>query len=146
MLITFSPSTTIKSADVNANFSGLANGSLMTSPTIANANLTTAFTASGLYDNGNSGATYTVDWSKGDRQKITISAACTLSFSNAIAGQILTLEIVENGTGNYAITLPSMKWGGGAAGTPTTTPNAINTLTVMYDGTNYLAQLVPGYA
>lgn len=34
-MITFSPSTTIKSADVNANFTGLANGSLIQSGTNA---------------------------------------------------------------------------------------------------------------
>lgn len=145
-LISFSPSTTIKSADVNANFTGLANGSLMSSPSIASCNLITSFTASGLYDNGNSGSAITINWANGDRQKVTISAACTISYSNAIAGQILNLEVIENGTGGFAITLPTSKWPNGAAGVFTTTANAKNILAVEYDGTDYLTQLAPGFA
>lgn len=145
-LITFSPSTTIKSADVNANFTGLANGSLMTSPTIANASLTTKFTASGLYDNGNSGAAIAINWANGDRQKVTVSANTTLSYSGAVAGQILILILVENGTGNFTISLPTTKWSNGTVGTFTTTPNAINAISVLFDGTNYLTQLAPGFA
>ncbi len=145
-IVTFSPSTTIKSADVNTNFAGLANGSLMNAPTFDSMAVTNLKAASGLYANGNSGAAITINWANGDRQTVTVSAATTISFSNALAGQILTLEILENGTGNYAVTLPSMKWPAGAAGVLTTTPSAINTLTVMYDGTNYLAQSAAGYA
>ena len=144
-IISFSPSTVIKSADVNANFTGLANGSLMTSPTISDISLTTNFTASGLIDNGNSGAAITINWLTADRQKVTISAATTLSYSNAVAGQTLTLLLVENGTGNFAITLPTTKWVYSAAGTFTTTPNAINILTIFYDGTNYLTALSPNF-
>lgn len=145
-LVSFSPSTVIKSADVNTNFTGLANGSLMTSPSIANCNLTTAFTASGLYNNGSQNGTYNIDWSKGDRQQVTLNGNITFTYSNAIAGQILTLEIIENSTGGFTITLPTSKWPGGSAGVFTTTANAKNTLTVMYDGTDYLTQLGAGYA
>ena len=145
-LITFSPQTNAKSADVNANFTNLANGSAMNSPTIDSLAITNLKAASGLYDNGNSGATYTIDWTKGDRQKITISASTTLSYTGAVAGQIITLLIIENGTGNFTIALPTSKWPNGNALAFTTTPGAINTLTVMHDGTNYLTQLGQGYA
>lgn len=145
-LVTFSPSTVIKSAEVNANFSGLANGSLMSTPTIAALSATGLKQISGLYDNGNSGSSITINWANGDRQKLTISAACTISYSNAIAGQVLTLLVVENSTGNFAVTLPTSKWPVGVAGVFTTTANAINLLTVFFDGTNYLTQLSSGYA
>jgi beta-xylosidase len=118
----------------------------MTSPTIADALLTTQFTASGLYDNGNSGANFTVNWLNADRQKLTISASTTITYSGAVAGQILSLLIVENGTGNFSITLPSSKWSYGSAGVFTTTPNAINILTVFFDGTNYNTALSAGFA
>lgn len=141
-LTVFSPSTKIKSADVNANFSGLADGSLMNNPTIANATLSTKFAASGLYDNGNSGSTPTITGTNGDRQKITISAAATFSWSGFVAGQIVTIIMTENGTGNFSITLPSGKWSYGAAGTFAITAGAINILSIMYDGTNYYYSLL----
>ncbi len=100
----------------------------------------------GEYDNGNSGASKTIDWSKGDRQIVTMSAACTFTFSNAVKGQTLTLRLVENGTGGYSPTFPTLKWAGGTVGTPTTTANAINLYIFYYDGTNYLAQLAAGFA
>lgn len=100
----------------------------------------------GEFDNGNSGATKTIDWSKGDRQLVTMSASCTFSFSNPVKGQTLTLRVVENGTGGYTITLPTLKWPAGTVGSPTTTANAINLYIFYYDGTNYLAQLAAGFA
>lgn len=145
-LITFSPSTTIKSADVNSNFTNLANGSAFSTPTIDSLSITTLKQVSGEYNNGNSGAAITVNFANGDRQLVTISANTTLSWSNAIQGQCLILRLVENGTGNFTITLPSGKWPNGSAGTFTTTPNAINLLAVYFDGANYLYQLQPGFA
>lgn len=145
-LIVFSPSTVIKSADINTDLTGLANGSLMNSPTINDPSFTGQFTASGLWDNGNSGAAITINWLNADRQKITISANTTLSYSGAVAGQVLTLLIVENGTGGFSLTLPASLWSYGAAGGITTTANAINLLTVFFDGVNYLTQLGAGYA
>lgn len=145
-LITFSPSTTIKSADVNSNFTNLANGSAMTSPSIASPTFTTKFVATGLYDNGNSSTAITLNWTNGDRQKLTVSANTTISFSGAVSGQIVTFLIVENSTGNFTITLPTIKWPGGSAGVFTTTANAINILSVFYDGTNYYGELASGMA
>lgn len=118
----------------------------LTAPTLTTATLTTQFAASGEYDNGNSGSSKTITWTNGDRQLVTITASTTLAYAGAIQGQILTLRIVENGTGGYSITLPTSKWPGGGAGTFTTTANAINVLTVLYDGTNYLTQLSAGFA
>lgn len=101
---------------------------------------------SGEYDNGNSGASKTINWNNGDRQKVTITAATTLSYSNATAGQTLTLRVVEDGTGGWSVTLPTSKWPGGIAGSFTTTASAINLLIVYYDGTNYLTQLASGFS
>lgn len=100
----------------------------------------------GEYDNGNSGSSITIDWSKGDRQLLTVSASTTLSYSSAVKGQTLTLRVVENATGGFSVTLPTSKWPSGTAGTFTTTANAINLLVIYYDGTNYLTQLAPNFS
>jgi hypothetical protein len=104
--------------------------------------------AYGLYDNGNSGSAATVNWLNGDRQLITISASTTLSWSNAQSGQIMTLIMKENTTGNYSITLPTGKWPSGTATTWGTASASINTLTAMYDGvaSQYLYQGSASYA
>jgi hypothetical protein len=101
--------------------------------------------ASDQYDNGNSGISITIDWSKGDRQKVTITGICTLAYSNARAGQILTLDVNMDGTG-HAVTLPTTKWPKGIAGTFAITASAKNTLVTEYDGTDYKSQLADGWA
>jgi len=89
----------------------------------------------GLHDNGSSGSAYTVNWMNGDRQRINITASTTLAFSNAQTGQVLTLFMHENGTGDYSITLPTMQWPASTVTTWTTTACAVNSFTAMYDGT-----------
>lgn len=103
--------------------------------------------AYGLYDNGNTpGATPTIDWSNGDRQKITLNANATPSYVNMRVGQILTLEILENGTGGFSWAFPSgTVWPFQSAASITTTANAINVCVVEYDGTNFLTQLAPNF-
>jgi hypothetical protein len=114
--------------------------------TLDDKSITNLKQVSGLFDNGNSGTAKTINFANGDRQKLTITGNVTLTFSGAIAGQIMTLLLVENGTGGFSITLPTVKWPNGSPGSFTTTANAINVFTVMYDGTNYLATLMPGMA
>lgn len=145
-LITFTPNTVIKSGDVTADLVGLANGTLMNSPIFDKAGITNLQQVSGLKDNGNSGAAATINWANGDRQKITITANTTLSYSNQLAGQILTLEVIMDGTGGWTITLPTSKWQNGAAGVFTTTALAKNILVVEYDGADNLTQLSPGFS
>lgn len=95
----------------------------------------------GEYDNGNSGTSKAIDWSKGDRQLLTVTGSATLTFSNAVKGQTLTLRLVIDGTGGYTATVfPTLKWPGATAVTPTMTANAINLFIFYFDGTNYLAQ------
>lgn len=145
-LIVFSPSTKAKSADVNSNFAGLADGSLMTSPTIDDATLTDLNQVSGVYDNGNSGSTKAINWANGIRQKVTINDDVTLSFSGATAGMILILIVVMDGTGGHTITLPSVKWPQGLEQSFDNTANKKNILQVYYDGVDYLAQISPGFS
>ena len=116
----------------------------LTSPTINTPTITTPV-VTGLFDNGNSGTSKTITWTNGDRQKVTLSGNCTFTFSGAVAGQVLTLLLIENGTGGFSITLPTIKW---YPSSPSfiTTANAKNSITVLYDGTDYWGQWAAGYA
>lgn len=145
-LIVFSPSTKAKSADINTNLAGLADGSFMTAPTIDEATLTDLKQVQVLYDNGNSGASKTITWTNGLRQKLTITATTTLSFSGAVAGMILILEVIIDSTGGYTITLPTVKWPQQITQSFDNVANRKNILQILYDGTDYLAQIAPGYA
>lgn len=104
----------------------------LTSPTITTPKVTTA------YSNGNLGASPTIDWSKGDLQTGTLTANATLAFSNAAAGQRLTLFLAENGTGTYTIGFtPTITWQDNTTPTWTTTASKLNVMVIYYDGTNY---------
>ena len=92
-----------------------------------------------IYDNGNSGASATIDWSNGETQKITLTDNCTLSFSNVVAGGYLTLWLIQDATGSRTVTWPSgTKHPGGTAPTLTTTANAIDIVGIRaYDASTY---------
>lgn len=121
-----------------------------TSPTIATPTLTSPVqsdtVATGIYDNGNSGTLKEIDWSNGDVQKVTLTGNCTFTYANAVAGQRLTLLLVEDATGGRTITLPTSKYPEATAPDFDTTANAINVIVVIYDGTNYLTQGAVGFA
>lgn len=93
-----------------------------------------------IYDNGNSGASKTIDWSNGSFQKLTLTADCTITFSNPTNGR-LQLDIIQDGTGGWNVTswASSPKWAnGGTAPTITATATTGNDIIAFYyDGTNY---------
>jgi len=103
-------------------------------------------TAVGEFDNGNSGTSKAIDWDNGDRQLLTLTGNVTLTYSNAIKGQTLTLRLVQDGTGGRTVTLPTSLWPGGIAGTFGTTIAHTDLLIVYFDGTNYLTQLSADFA
>ncbi len=107
----------------------------LTSPTINTPTIATRFTASGLYDNGNSGSSKDIDWSNGDRQKVTLTDNVTFTFSNAADGQIITLFMYQDATGGRTVTWPaSLKWvNGGSEPSWGTGANAVNKVTIAYD-------------
>ena len=105
----------------------------------------------GLYDNGTIMGIKDIDWNNGDVQKVTISGAATLRMLNAQVGQRLTLQITENATGGYAITLSGtgavpFRYPGGSAPTYTTSANAVNLVVALYNGSVYLTQASVGFA
>lgn len=93
-----------------------------------------------LYDNGNSGVAKTIDWNNGNKQKITTTGSCTLTFTAPSALCSLQLIIIhENSATSYVYTFPAtVKF-------PTDYPfvatpaiaNAVDVLSLFFDGTNY---------
>jgi hypothetical protein len=99
-----------------------------------------------IVDNGNSGtATLTPNAASGSVQKYTLTGNITLSaFGTPLAGQSLTLILVQDGTGSRTLT-STMKWSGGTK-TLSTAASSIDIVTIYYDGTNYYASLAKGFA
>lgn len=90
---------------------------------------------------GSLGATETIDWSSGDLQQGTLDENVTLDFSNAVAGQRLTLFLLQDGTGTNTITwTPTIIWQDGITwGTDhyTTEANKMNVVVIYYSGSAY---------
>jgi filamentous hemagglutinin family protein len=91
------------------------------------------------FNNGNSTATATVDWTKALKQQITINAAtATLTFTAPAGVSNLLLRVVQDATGGRLVTWPAtVKWAGGAAPTLSTAANAVDVVSFFYNGTNY---------
>ena len=91
------------------------------------------------YDNGNSGANKTIDWRLGNKQKLTLTANCTLTFTNpsGCTGG-LTLRIVQGGAGSYTVAWPSnTRWPEGQAPTLTSGVGRVDIVGFYFDGTYY---------
>lgn len=81
----------------------------------------------------------------GSVQKVTLTGPVTISaFSSPAAGQSITLILVQDATGGRALT-STMKFAGGSK-TLSTAGGSIDIMNIFYDGTNYYASLVKGYA
>lgn len=91
------------------------------------------------YDNGNSGTADTINWNNGQKQKSTLTANCTYTFTAPASGVgNFLLRIVQNATGGWEVTWPaSVKWQGGSAPELSEDANAIDIVSFYYDGTNY---------
>lgn len=99
---------------------------------------------------GNSGATFTTDWTKGATHKVTLTANCTFTFTapiGMVGNENLTLYVTQDGTGSRTATWPAtVKWTGAAAPTLTTTAAAVDIITFKWDGTSYWGVLSPNFA
>ena len=90
-------------------------------------------------------ATITPDVVNGNVQTVTLTGNVTFNaFANPEAGQSLTLIVKQDATGSRTLT-SSMKFAG-AEKTLSTAANAIDIISVFYDGTDYYASLSKGFA
>lgn len=85
-------------------------------------------------------ATPSIDAVNGNVQKMTLTGNTTINgLANAETGQSVTVILVQDGTGSRTLST-TMKMAGGD-GTLSTDANAIDILTIFYDGTNYYGSL-----
>lgn len=96
------------------------------------------------FDADNSGTAKTIDFDKGNVQKIAITGACTFTLSNPRACTRYMLKLVQ-GSGGQAYTWPgTVLWPSGNAPTAS---GASKTDLIMfyYDGTNYFGSYLLNY-
>jgi hypothetical protein len=134
-------------------FLPLAGGTMSGNIAMGNNDVTGANNLSfnGIYDNGNSGSSKTINFStNGQYQKITMTGNCTFTFTAPPGPCVLHLDIYQDGTGSRVMTLPaSVKWPStylSADKLLTTAASSRDLLLLRYDGTNYIANLLPGIA
>ncbi|CAB5207029.1 Collagen triple helix repeat [uncultured Caudovirales phage] len=99
-----------------------------------------------VYNWGNvSAGTYTPDASTGTVHAMTLTGNITInSLLNATTGSSVNLILTQDVAGNRLLS-STMKFAG-ASKTLSTAGGSIDTVNIFYDGTNYLASLVKGYA
>ena len=101
------------------------------------------FTFGNEYDNGSqAGASYTLDWNNGQKQRITLTGNITTLTLTAPPGVgNFLIKIIQDGTGGRTITWPaSVLWPGGTAPTLSAGGGARDIITFYYDGTDYHGQ------
>ena len=95
-LVTFSPNTVIKSADVNANFSGLANGSLIAAgATLTSINLSAPRSWDGWQD---ANETWTYSSVDGQTGVVTVPSDATTKYTVG-----MRIKLTQSSTVKYAI-------------------------------------------
>lgn len=93
-----------------------------------------------------SGAAHAIDCSAGTVHQVTLTANCTLSFSNVPSGGFgITVELIQDATGSRTVTWPAaVTWAGGTAPTLTTTASAVDVVALYTPdgGTTWRGALV----
>jgi hypothetical protein len=97
------------------------------------------------------GTTQTVNWNRGNGQTISLQDATgnvTLTFTNPKAGAVYVLKITQRSSVTFRnIVWPAeVKWSGGVLPTISAVSNAVDTVVLFYDGTNYYANISQNYS
>ena len=80
----------------------------------------------------------TIDWKDSNKQKLTVDANVTVTFTAPSNPCSLILRIIQSGAG-HTTTLPTLKTVGGETITISNTDGAIDIVALYYDGTSYYA-------
>ena len=93
-----------------------------------------------LYAIGNSSASQTVTWSNGQTQTITLAVATTtFTFASPVSGEIYILQMAQDATGGRLVSYPATCFfPGGVTPVLSSAANAVDILTFVYTGTDYM--------
>jgi len=90
------------------------------------------------FDNGNSGTAITINFGRNQKQKLTLNANTTLTFTAPPGVGNFLIKLVQDGTGGRLITWPNtVKWTLNTSPTLSSNANSVDIATFYYDGTNY---------
>jgi hypothetical protein len=92
----------------------------------------------------NSTSTTTLDLSTGNVLQVVLTGTTMLAFTNPKIGTYI-IKIKQDATGNRIINFPTIKWSDGAVPTITTTANAVDLITLIYDGVDYYGSCLQNF-
>jgi len=116
---------------------GSGDNVLSSSPTISSPTVSAGYTeqASSI---STSSSPYTISYSDGSVQFITLGASITLVFPTAVAGKSFMLFLIQGGSGSNTITWPaSVKWPASTNPVLTTTVGKTDKFVFTSDGTSW---------
>ena len=92
--------------------------------------------------------TLTLDWATGNVFTTTLTEnVTTITVNNPTAGHKITIKFVQDGGGGHTVAFPGgWKWPAGTAPTITAAGGSIDVVTVLYDGTDYLADFAQNFS
>lgn len=96
------------------------------------------------------GANHAIDWNNGNVQVLTLASATgtvVVTMSNPASGGQYLLKIIQHASSAKAITWPAnVKWLNGITPTISTGASAVDLVSMVYDGTNYYANIGQNYS
>lgn len=99
-----------------------------------------------IYTGGTTTGTITPDVQNGNVQSITLTGSITLNaFNNPVSGQSLSLIVKQPSSGGPYTLTSTMKFAGGTK-TLSTAADAIDVISIVYDGTDYFASLSTNFS
>jgi hypothetical protein len=92
----------------------------------------------------NSTSITTLDLSTGNVLQVVLTGSTTLAFTNPKIGTYI-IKIKQDATGNRTLNFPTIKWADAAVPTVTSTANAVDLLTIIYDGVDYYGSCLQNF-
>lgn len=89
-------------------------------------------------------STTTLDLSTGNILQVVLTGSTTLAFVNPKIGTYI-IKIKQDATGNRTLNFPTIKWADAAVPTITPTANAVDLITLIYDGIDYYGSCLQNF-